>query len=634
MVKRKEIFLFIILLLLGLFFIYIYLYIKQAQRDIFTRIETNKIQEISYLFKNIEKDLMRNREITDAKSLTLFLSDKETRKEYEKRLSLFITPSIKYLYLLSKDSKDRFRFVLDASQTDKARFYQKFDVKDKKYNLLYSTKSEQVIRQKKMENLFLTYLYPIKSDGKVIAILSVDITTHIKDIVLELIKPLETFFIVLIIIVFLIIMMSIMQTFHYFMTRKKIFTDPLTHLFNRNYLEEISPMLNLKHYSIAMLDLDRFKVINDTYGHKTGDFVLSQSAQIFKKSIRDSDILIRYGGEEFLLFIYTRKEPSSLTKICERIRKNINKHPFKYDGHDISMQVSIGVHENPSLEKNLQEAIKIADKMLYIAKSEGRNRVVYYNEKSQNTPVQKNKDINFVKEALDDNRVICYYQPIFSHLHNSILKYEALVRIIDINGDIIPPAFFLKELKHTNIHYKLTQRILSVIFEKFKSTRESVSININFSDLINSDIESTIFNTLSSDSNLASRVTFEILESDEIDNIALFKEKIALIHRLGAKISIDDFGSGYSNFKTILDIEANYLKIDGSLIKNIDTNEKDFKVVKSIIHFAKEANMKTTAEFVHSKEVYNKLLELDLDYMQGYYIAKPSAELLNLDELF
>ncbi len=152
--------------------------------------------------------------------------------------------------------------------------------------------------------------------------------------------------------------------------------------------------------------------------------------------------------------------------------------------------------------------------------------------------------------------------------------------------------------------------------------------------MINRDIENTIIETLRKNKQLASRITIEILESDEIDNIELFKKKINLIHLLGAKVSIDDFGSGYSNFKTILDIEANYLKIDGSLIENIYENEKDFKVVKSIIHFAKEANMLTIAEFVHSKDIYDKLLPLDLDYMQGYYIAKPSSTLLSVKELF
>jgi EAL domain-containing protein (putative c-di-GMP-specific phosphodiesterase class I) len=248
--------------------------------------------------------------------------------------------------------------------------------------------------------------------------------------------------------------------------------------------------------------------------------------------------------------------------------------------------------------------------------------------------LSRTKDINFVKAAIEEDRVICFYQPIYNQLTNEILKYEALVRIKDKDNNIIAPVFFLPGLKDTNIHYKLTQRILSIVFEKFKDSEHCVSININFSDLINQDIETTITDTFITNPDLASRVTFEILESDEIENITLFKEKIALLHLFKAKVSIDDFGSGYSNFKTILDIEANYLKIDGGLVKNIDINEKDYKVVKSIIHFANEANMETVAEFVHSKEVYDKLEELGVDYMQGYYIAQPAPELVNSSELF
>ncbi|MCD6172226.1 MAG: EAL domain-containing protein, partial [Sulfurimonas sp.] len=320
-------------------------------------------------------------------------------------------------------------------------------------------------------------------------------------------------------------------------------------------------------------------------------------------------------------------------KICEGIRKNISNNKFIYDYNEIQVHISIGIHEHPHLEKNLNEAIKIADKMLYIAKSKGRNRVINYIDSKKDIHV-KSKNLNFVKDAIEENRVTCLFQPIYNYHNKTILKYEALVRIIDKHGEIISPIFFLEDLKHTNIHYKLTQRILFIIFEKFKDNDKHVSINLNFSDLINEDIENTIVDTFKKNPDLASRVTIEILESDEIKNIPLFKEKIELMHLYCAQVSIDDFGSGYSNFKTILDIEANFLKIDGSLIKNIDTNEKDFKVVKSIIHFAREANMKTIAEFVHSQDVYEKLLPLDLDYMQGYYISKPSPTLLDVKELF
>ena len=630
MVRKRELFLFLSLLALGIFFIYLYGYIKQAEQDIYSKVQENKIRNLSYLFENITQEMIKSNNIKNSNDLVDLLSKDKIRKHYEKHMSLLLTPSMKYIYLLSKDSKNRFRFLLDGSKTDKANFYQKFDVENSKYLELYKTKKAQVIRQEDMQNLYLTYLHPIVASNKVIGILSVDITTKIHKVILELIKPLKTFFIILIIFIFLLMIMTIVQVFHYFITRKKIFTDPLTQLFNRNYLQEISPMLNLDHYSIAMIDLDRFKIINDTYGHKTGDFILSQSSMILKKSIREGDILVRYGGEEFLLFIYNRKSKDSALSICERIRQNISSHIFSYDNHEVKMQLSIGLHENPYLEKNLTEAIKTSDKMLYKAKSQGRNRIVCYNENTKS----KIKSIDFIKEALDDNRIVCFYQPIYNHINNKIFKYEALVRIIDKNGEIITPLNFLPGLKHTNMHYKLTQKILFIIFDKFKDNNDNVSININFSDLINNDIETTIIDTFRQNIDLASRITFEILESVEINNIVLFKEKINLLHSLGAKVSIDDFGSGYSNFKTILDIEANFLKIDGSLIKNIDKNEKDFKVVKSIIHFAKEANMKTIAEFVHSKEVYEKLQLLDIDYMQGYFIAKPMKDLIQKEQLF
>lgn len=636
MVKKKEFIIFFLLFLLALFFVYVYNDITKAKNDIFDRIENHQIEQISSVLQNIEKDIMDSSDIKTPDDLLYMFSNAAIRKRYEHIVSLMLTSNVKYAYILYKDEKDRFRFLLDASKSDKSEFYQKFDVTSPEYNTVYEEKKPQVIKQHDIENLYLTYLYPILSNGNVVGIFSIDITTNIQKIILESIKPLETFFAVLIIFILLLMSMTIMQIFHYFVTRKKIFTDPLTKTFNRNYLEEISSMLNLEHYSLAMLDLDKFKIINDTYGHKAGDYVLSLASKIFKDSIRDSDILIRYGGEEFLLLINNRSNNKTNIDICERLRSNISREHFFYDGHEIKVHVSIGLHKHPSLEKNLQEAIKIADEMLYVAKKSGRNRVITYDEKehTKTSSSTSSKDISFVKEALDEERVLCHFQPIYNHRSGEIFKYEALVRIVSKDNTIISPMQFLPQLKHTNMHYKLTQRILLIVFEKFKNNQKLVSININFSDLMNPDIEETIIEHLRENHHLASRVTFEILESDEIDDVELFKQKISLLHSLKAKVSIDDFGSGYSNFKTIIDVEANFLKIDGSLIKNIDTNNKDFRVVKSIIHFASQSNMQTIAEFVHSKEVYEKLLLLDIDYMQGFYISAPKAALVEKDELF
>ncbi|MBE0513607.1 EAL domain-containing protein [Sulfurimonas sp.] len=634
MVKKREFGIFFLLFMLGLFFAYVYTDITKTKDDIFKRIQSHQIEQISYILQNIEKDILDNSDVKTSEDLFSMFSKEYVRAEYEHIISLMLTSNVKYAYILYKDEQDKFRFLLDASKTDKANFNQKFDVSSAEYSTLYTTKKPQIIQLNDIENLYLTYLYPITNNGNVIGVFNIDITTNIQKIILESIKPLETFFVVLIIFILLLMAMTVMQIFHYFVTRKKIFTDPLTKTFNRNYLEETAPLLNLSHYSLAMLDLDKFKIINDTYGHKTGDYILSRTSKVFKNSIRDSDILVRYGGEEFILLINNRSKTKSDIDICERVRKNILKEHFLYEGHEINVSVSIGLHKNPYLEKNLQEAIKRADKMLYIAKKSGRNKVICYDEKEISEELSSSTDISFVKEAIDDDRVICYYQPIYDYKHSRIFKYEALVRIIAKDGKIVPPLAFLPLIKETNIHYKLTQRILLVVFENFKKNNKLVSINMNFSDLINPDIEETIINNLKHNQHLACRVTFEILESDEINDIELFKQKINLIHSLKAKVSIDDFGSGYSNFKTIIDVEANFLKIDGSLIKNIDVNTKDFKVVKSIIHFAAQSNMQTIAEYVHSKEVYEKLLLLDIDFMQGYYISEPKNYLVESDELF
>jgi len=626
----------IVLSFLALFFTFVYNSALDSEKKIYTIIEDNIINEYKDIFSNLNRHLIYEHNINSKDDIFEYFKDEHNRKICEFSLSLN-TKNVKYLYILQKDSQGRFRFLLDASKEDKARFYQKFDVDDIAYKKVYLTKKPQVIYQKHIHGLYLTYLYPIISkDGNVIAIANVDIDTSFKKEIADLITPYELLFKTIIIFIVLIIILIIIQIFYYYKSQQKLFSDPLTKLFNRNYLKEIKDYINLNNYSIAMLDLDKFKVINDIYGHKAGDYVLAKSAEIFKNSIRDNDILIRYGGEEFLLFINTRKDVNSAIEVCERIRKNIEGYIFEYDNQEILVTVSIGLNKNPIESKNIEEAIKVADQKLYIAKRNGRNNIVtsLTNDQEKIEIIENELGVDFVKDAIFEDRVIIYYQPIYDYKIEKIVKYEALVRIIDKDGVVISPFKFMPNIEHTNIHYKVTKLIINIVLDKFSENNLSVSINLNYSDLINKDIENLIDSRLKDNPKLAKRITFEILESDEIENIELFITKIERLHSYGCTISIDDFGSGYSNFKTVLDMQADYLKIDGSLVKNIDKSEKDFKVVKNIIRFAKDTNMKTVAEFVHSKDVYDKLIELDVDYMQGYYIAPPNSKLLDEEEIF
>ncbi len=611
--------------------IYLFYAVYNTKEELSINLQNKFIENAKYLSLNMEK-LLKSKI-----SKNLYGTLKENpflREDLEASLSLFLTPTFQYAYVLYRDKDGKYRYLLDGSKQDKGAFDEPLSVNKQQWDKLYKSSKSEVIIQNSLENLYGTFLQAIIYNGKTSAIIAIDFSTQLPTSITKVIKPVSIIFLYLFIALGLMIIILTWQTILNIKTKKQSITDSLTNLYNRNYLNEIQSSINLQNYSIAMLDLDKFKIINDTYGHKAGDYVLQRSSEILKNSIRDNDIATRYGGEEFLLLLYTRDNKKSGLQICERIRSDIEKYTFNYDGNDILVTVSIGLNKTPLEQKNFNDAVKIADQKLYLSKNSGRNKVTSSLVESINKKITETRDIDFVKQAILDDRIICYFQAIYNNKNNKIVKYESLVRIIDIDGSLVLPNSFLPNITYTTIHFKLTQIILNRSFEMALNNNKSISINLNYSDLIDRDIEKFIVKRLRESEKLASLITFEILESEEINNIELFKEKIALLHSLNATISIDDFGSGFSNFRTVLDIEADYLKIDATLIKNIDKNIKDYAVVKNIILFAKDADMKTIAEYVHSKEVFNKLIDLGVDYMQGYYISKPNKNLINEEKLF
>jgi len=633
MVKKSDYFVITLLFSFALFFLYLYFYIDNTQKEIENRIINNKIKHMTNALSHISDDIVK---LTDSEDLVVHLKNhKDIRISLERQLAQMLSKNTKYTYFLYLDNQNKFRFLLDGSLDDKARFYQKFDpLKKELYFKVYETKQKEVIFQQNIENLLITILYPVKKDNQVIGILSVDMTTGVQNDIIGLIEPLKNFFIVLVIFISLLIFTGVIQLFKYFKTKKQLFHDSLTNIYNRHYLEDISLTMKLSDYSIAMLDLDRFKMVNDTYGHKTGDVVLQECAKIFQENIRKNDILIRYGGEEFLLLMYKKNNEDNSFEVCKNILDKTSKNTIMYDGNEINMTLSIGLNQNVLFDKDLTESIKKADSMLYLAKQRGRDQIVKYHENMQNVAITNKKGVDDVKSALNEDRIVCHFQPIVDAKTKNILKYEALVRIESSDGKTIYPNDFLPYIKHTNIHYKLTKKILEICFDTFSKNTKHISINVSFLDLLNRDIVEYITKTLQHNPQLASRITFEILESAEIEDINIFKEKIDILHKLGAKIAIDDFGSGYSNFKAVLDVRADFLKIDGTLIKDIDTDEKVFQVVKNIIFFAKDSGMRTIAEYVSNEEIHDRLMMLDIDYMQGFYLAKPTKEIVENIEVY
>ncbi len=207
---------------------------------------------------------------------------------------------------------------------------------------------------------------------------------------------------------------------------------------------------------------------------------------------------------------------------------------------------------------------------------------------------------------------------------NEIEKYETLVRIVKPSGEVLSPMEFLDVAKATRLYPHITRTMIAKAFEIFKNKKESFSVNLSVEDILDEHTRAFVLGMLGG-YGISDRVIFEILESEGIENYGDVSEFLTAAKKFGVKIAIDDFGTGYSNFEHLAKLNVDIIKIDGSLIRNIDTNSNSEIIVETIVSFAKKLGMQSVAEFVHSKEVYDKIKKIGIDYAQGYLLGKPDV---------
>ncbi len=553
--------------------------------------------------------------------------DKSLQKKIENSLEILPTKNIKYAYLLYRDYKGVFRFLADASSPDeKAIVNQKFDVDNKKWFDIYEKKEIQVIEHDVLHELSVTYLIPIFYKNEVKLILAIDFSIKKVADINNIIGLMKNAILGIIVITLIFLIILIIQTIKYLAVKKTAYVDNLTKVYNRNYLKELEDFINLNDYILATLDIDYFKKINDTYGHDIGDNILKEIANTISLSIRNSnDIIIRYGGEEFVLLVkISRDEPLAALNVIERVFTNIQEKKFYINKKDyIDVTVSIGINIVPYKSKNFSDAFKLADIALYNAKNKGRNTIEIYDENEDIN--NKCLSINEIKEAMDDNRIICYYQEIVDSKTLEISHYEALLRIVTKDGLIITPDKILPVIKGTFILRNITKCVLDICFKRLLvDDKIKINVNLNPQDITNDSILN-ILKSYATKENIANRLGLEVIENEDIMILNDAKENLLMLKNLGYKIFIDDFGSGYSNFIYLTEIKTDCIKIDGSIIKKILVDDVSYLLVKSIVAFAKEANIKIIAEYVCSKEIFEKVEVLGIEYCQGYYFSKPSA---------
>lgn len=292
---------------------------------------------------------------------------------------------------------------------------------------------------------------------------------------------------------------------------------------------------------------------------------------------------------------------------------------FYVDEESINLQMTIGAALG---EKNI---LTHADIALHFAKEKKVDFYLYEPAVHIEKNYRHNLDIaTQIRKAILEGRIICHYQPIVNANNPHIVKYETLVRMIDEYGAIISPADFLPIAKKMKIYSRITQEVVYQACTLFEGSDIEFSINISMLDIEDSKSMSVVLETIER-TKTAHQIVFEILESEGIENYGNVQKFIEKVKALGARIAIDDFGTGYSNYVHILKMNIDYIKIDGSLIQGMLENEKNLILVESMIQFAKSIGIKTVAEFVSNEALYEKVKSIGIDYVQGFYIGRPTA---------
>lgn len=409
--------------------------------------------------------------------------------------------------------------------------------------------------------------------------------------------------------------------------QNKLYIDELTNLKNRTSLED--DIKDDDFISIALIDIDSFDDINELYGFSTGNLVLIEVAKVLNEfAIKYNVNVYRFYGNVYCLADKRMMGFSRYDEFINELCKLFKNRVIHIE--ELSLDIFINITLGISIAQ--EEPVKTAGIALKKAKKNNMKFFVYNNEIDTKDVIKKSMHWREkIKTAIEQNDVVPFYQPIFNR-NNEIVKYETLMRIKDKNkeGEIIylSPYLFLDVSIKTKQYLQLSNQVISKAFADLSRTEKQVSLNLSFKDILDTDFIISLDKNLDKiDNEKKEQIVFEILESDYITDYSLLEDFVIKYRNQGIKIAIDDFGTGYSNFAHILKIRPNYIKIDGSLIKNINTDKNSYELVKSIIDFSKALNIKVIAEFVHSKEVYESILNLGVDEFQGFYLGEPSLNI-------
>ena len=398
------------------------------------------------------------------------------------------------------------------------------------------------------------------------------------------------------------------------------------------FKNEIALIKDLKpNDGIFLFSINDFHKVDGIYGYKNTKIIEQKFGKYLEEMVKDyiEDIsLYHIGSAKFVIKLNKdiQMDEYIIEEYCEEFYNNCKNIIMSID-NNISytpIVTIVYVKDRVNLYEDSLSALSYAknNDLKYIYSSDdinGIKDIVYSN-------IQILKK---VKNAINTQNIINFYQPIYDNAKEKVEKYETLVRMKCDDGRMMSPFSFLDIAKSGKIYDEITKIVYKNAFDKFKFTNSEFSINISYSDIEEKSVREYLFDLLSNNPHVSSRVIFEILEDENIKDFGLFKEFIAELRKSGAKIAIDDFGSGFSNFQRIVEIEPEFIKIDGSIVKRILDDSKSYALLESINNFAHDFGIKTVAEFISSKELFNEVNHIGVDFSQGYYLGEPKASLLD-----
>ena len=417
--------------------------------------------------------------------------------------------------------------------------------------------------------------------------------------------------------------------------------DPLTKLFNRRRLpaavgDAVSLAQSGRPGALLYIDLDNFKVVNDTLGHDAGDRLLLAVADILRSSVRAGDILVRFGGDEFVI-ILPDCEVSDAMRIGESLRDKVENLVFAEGGRSFRVGASVGVAPIDG-SRSAADVIGVADAACYAAKARGRNRVeLHSDDDSALATLVADADWSTrIKNAMSEGTLAIYYQPIVSMSARKILCHEVLLRLTDRpNSEPVHPAAFMTSVHRSGQAAKLDRFVIAQAVAALASGGDScLSVNISGSSFAAEDFGAFVRGILDRHTVDPSRIIFEITESEVIANVANAVETMAHLRDLGFRFALDDFGAGTSSLNYLKMLPIDMIKVDGTFVRNLDTEPFNLAVVKAVRALAEALKVPLVAEYVEKQEIYDVLTELGVEYAQGYLLGPPRTTPYADSELF